>query len=612
MLEQQQNDYLRGLSYNGYEIFGAHPSIEYDQHGVRFTVYAPNAYSVYLIGECNEWQGFEMHRQDNGIWTIFVKEAAPGQMYKYRIVSPDGSINDRIDPFAFSSEKRPSTASIIYELDGFNWSDYSWMCSRNKNHDRPMSIYELHVGSWRWKNGFSNSQSTSTPLDPFLTYSELSEELIPYVKQMGYTHIELLPLTEHPFDGSWGYQVAGYFSPTSRYGSPKELMQFVNQCHNAGIGVIMDFVPLHFVKDFYALHQFDSGFLYENSSPNVYNSQWGTALFDYTKPHVISFLRSSLNFWLGVYHFDGIRYDAVSNLIYPNGNESAGLNEPGLWFLRSTNETLQQLHPSAMLIAEDSSSYLKVTAPVVYGGLGFDYKWNLGWMHDTLDYLATPPQSRPSMRDKMMFSISYFYNDVFLLPFSHDEVVHGKLSIIGRLYGNYTEKFAQLKLLYLYMFSHPGKKLNFMGNDLAEFKEWDESKELAWSLLDHTQHRSFQEFFESLQKLYLKLDPLFSQDYHMDSFHWLNAHSNSPCTFAFSRDGLSGDCVYVVLHFGDYPCNYIIPVKEPGCYIPLIKTNDIMFADDNKIQSRYQGGDYQLQLSLPPYSGVIIQKYPEI
>lgn len=602
---QRINDYLKGISYNGYEIFGAHPSVEYDQLGVRFTVYAPHAARIQLIGECNDWNGFDMRRLDNGVWTIFIKDAAEGQMYKYRIFSQDGAVNDRADPFAFYSEVRPNTASIIYSLNGFSWTDSAWMSARDKNYNSSMSIYEVHAGSWKTKD--------SPDDDHFYNYSELADMLIPYVKEMGYTHIELLPLTEYPFDGSWGYQVTGYYAATSRYGTPKDLMDFVNRCHNAGIGVIMDFVPVHFVNDFYALHQFDGGFLYESDNESQRFSEWGTALFDFTKPHVISFLRSSLNFWLGIFHFDGIRYDAVSNLIYVHGKEECGINDPGLWFLRSTNYTLQQLHPNAMLIAEDSSNYLKVTAPVPYGGLGFDYKWNLGWMHDTLDYLAAPPAQRNGLRDKMMFTMNYFYNDIFILPFSHDEVVHGKGTIINRIYGNYEEKFAQLRVLYLYMFTHPGKKLNFMGNELAEFKEWDESKELGWNLEEYEAHQKFKTYFSALQRLYQTEKSFYEQDYNMQGFQWLNARSHAPAVFAYCRDDLAENQTYVILNFSNNSYqNYTFPVKEPGTYLEILHTDQEDFGGkgrrDSVVDTRYQGGGFMLSASIAPYSGVVFKK----
>ena len=347
-------DYLRGRSSRGYELFGAHFVWENNQSQVRFAVYAPQAKVVSLIGDFNAWNPWPMQRLDCGVWVLTSPDPQPGDRYKYRITTAGGEIWDRADPFAFFTELRPNTASVIQRLDGYHWQDGAFLSTRQKNFNRPLNIYELHAGSWRMKDGDG--------IERFLQYDELADQLIPYIRQMGYTHIELLPLTEYPLDASWGYQVSGYFSATSRYGSPHQLMALIDRCHQAGIGVILDFVPTHFVPDYYALARFDGSCLYEPDNPNLRDSPWGTVLFDFTKPHVLSFLHSALDFWITVYHFDGIRYDAVSNLIYQGGSKDKGLNEPGLWFLRSTNFTLQQDHPEVMLIAEDSSDYLKVTA----------------------------------------------------------------------------------------------------------------------------------------------------------------------------------------------------------------------------------------------------------
>ncbi|HCC01608.1 MAG TPA: 1,4-alpha-glucan branching protein GlgB, partial [Ruminococcaceae bacterium] len=333
------------------------------------------------------------------------------------------------DPFGYYAEVRPATASRIWSLDGFTWTDREWMQSRSKNYNQPMSIYEVHLGSWKTRRGIKGAER-------FYSYDDLVDTLLPYVKQQGFTHIELLPLTEHPLDASWGYQVSGYFSATSRYGTPQQLMHFIDCCHREKIGVIMDFVPAHFIRDNYALSKFDGTYLYESADSSLRNSEWGTVFFDFTKSHVVSFLKSAVDFWLTCYHFDGIRYDAVSRLIYTCGQESRGINEAGLWFLRSTNYAMQTRHPSAMLIAEDSTNFLKVTAPVEYGGLGFDYKWDLGWMNDSLDYMMKRPDERPAFSKELTFSMDYFYKDIFLLPLSHDEVVHGKKTIIDKIYGS--------------------------------------------------------------------------------------------------------------------------------------------------------------------------------
>ena len=409
MRERLIEEYLNGMGTDSWKVFGAHFSHEYDQDGVRFTVYAPNAQKVSLIGSFNNWQGYDMFREPSGIWSIFARDIPENSLYKYRITTQTGDVYDRSDPFAFFSEQRPNTASIVYNMEGhFHWSDNEWMSHREKNICGPMNIYEVHAGSWK-KDG-----------EKFLRYGELAEELIPYLKEMGYTHVELLPLTEHPLDASWGYQPSGYFSATSRYGTPEELMSLIDRCHRENIGVILDFVPVHFVSDFYALHQYDGGAVYESQEESQRYTEWGSVRFDYTKPHVISFVRSALDFWLHHYHLDGIRYDAVSNLIYPNGQPEKGVYEAGVWFLKNANYYLRRKYPGVMLIAEDSSQFLKVTAPVEYGGLGFDYKWDFGWMHDTLEYLALPPAQRQQERGKFLHSTSYFYQETYLLPFSHE------------------------------------------------------------------------------------------------------------------------------------------------------------------------------------------------
>lgn len=603
------DEYFQGASLNAYDVFGAHFTYEYNQNGARFTVYAPNAAKVALIGDFNNWKGYDMERLPSGIWTIFVNGITEMATYKYRIFTKSGEIHDRVDPFAFYSELRPNKASIVYSLDNFAWSDHEWMTKRTKNHSEPMNIYEVHLGSWKTKNISED--------DNFYNYEELKETLIPYVKEMGYTHIELLPLTEYPFDGSWGYQVTGYYSATSRYGEPKELMSFINSCHMAGIGVILDFVPVHFVSDFYALHQYDGGFLYESEYLDQRYSEWGTLLFDFTKPHVISFLKSSINFWISYYHIDGIRYDAVSNLIYNRGREYNGLNEPGIWFLKSTNYALREKHPKVMLIAEDSSDYAKVTAPVAYGGLGFDYKWNLGWMHDTLDYLSMDPGHRFANHNRINFSISYFYHENFILPFSHDEVVHGKKTIINKLFGTYKEKFAQAKSLYLYMFTHPGKKLNFMGNELAEFREWDESKEFGWNVLNYPIHRNFYNFIIRLNHLYLQESALYKEDYNPLGFQWIDVDNSEKSIYAYKRDDLNGNVLYIVINFSNrYHFNYSLNVKQVGNYFEILNSEaedfDVEGQVDHSIHHAVvKDGKPVLNLVLKPFSSIILKRLKE-
>ena len=599
------NEVLQGRSVDAYNLFGSHFSYEYNQHGVRFTVYAPNALRVLIIGSFNNWSGYDMERHPSGIWTIFVRDVPEMALYKYRIFNQNNIPEDKIDPFAFFSELRPKNSSIVYNINNFQWSDDLWMNSRNKNFNSPLNIYEVHLSSWKIKDN----------PDEFYTYNEIANMLIPYVKKMGYTHIELLPLNEYPYDGSWGYQSSGYFSPTSRYGTPKDLMNFINRCHTEGIGVIMDVVPAHFVKDSFSLSKYDGSFLYENDSEDKRYSEWDTNLFNFTKPYVLSFVRSSLDFWLSYYHIDGLRYDAVSIMLYDSGDVNKGVNEAGLWFLKSTNFALQNRHPNVMLIAEDSSSFLKVTAPVVYGGVGFDYKWNFGWMHDTLEYFKMNPHSREFNRGKLTFSLDYFYNELFLLPISHDEVSHFKSSVINLMYGDYDEKFSNLRCFYLFMITHPGKKLNFMGNEIGQFEEWYDNKEIDWDILDYEKHALFNNYFAALQKIYLNESSLYKNEYNRDSFNWINIDNttNSNSIFAYKRSDLEGNSTYILLNLSDidFP-NFRLEVESSGWYEDLINTDNEKFGGKNKAFKKKQAklihNKYYIYVSLNKFNGLIIKK----
>ncbi|MDO5517864.1 MAG: 1,4-alpha-glucan branching protein GlgB [Clostridium sp.] len=597
--------FLQGNSLDSYNAFGAHFTHEYNQDGVRFTVYAPNTDKVLLVGNFNNWDGYDMEKLDSGVWTIFVNGLSEFSLYKYRIHTKDGEVIDKMDPYAFYSELRPNTASIVYNINDFPWSDNKWMDTRTKNFDSPMNIYEVHLGSWKQKNTLSKGHA-------FYSYNELTDMLIPYIKEMGYTHIELLPLTEYPYDGSWGYQSSGYFSPTSRYGTPKDFMNFINTCHNNNIGVIMDIVPGHHVQDGASLYKYDGSYLYESDDESSRYSEWDTALFDFTKPHVVSFMKSALDFWLTYYHIDGLRYDAVSTMIYVDGNISKGVNEPALWFLKTANYSLQNKHKSAMLIAEDSSVYLKVTAPVVYGGVGFDYKWNFGWMHDTLEYFELSPESREYSRDKLTFSLDYFYNEIFLLPISHDEVSHFKCSVINRMYGDYDEKFDNLKCFYLFMMTHPGKKLNFMGNEIGQFDAWYDTKELSWNLLDFPKHNHFNKFIKKLQSLYLSESSLYKNDYNMKSFKWTETQEHHNCIFSYCRNDLNENVVYIVLNLSNNAYDDLnIKVDSPGRYHEILNTDAEEFDGSGSLNSSLvtvtSPYGYYLNIKISPFTGIIFK-----
>ena len=527
-MEQEKiiESFHQGHCINAYEMFGAHFVYE-GCEGVRFTVYAPHARNVRVIGSFTEWgyHPIQMERTGfMGVWSVFVPGVREWESYKYQIEDRNGNILNKSDPYAFYSETRPETASKTYNLNHIRWSDKTWMGKRSKNFDRPVNIYEVYAGGWKM-----NGEHT-------YSYKMLEDELIPYVKEHGFTHIELMPLNEYPFDGSWGYQASGYFSVTSRYGNPTEFASFVNACHKAGIGVIMDMVPVHFVKDAFGLRYFDGEPLYEYRNPGDAESQWGTMNFDLWNEEVRSFLMSAAAFWCDVYHMDGIRIDAVSNLIYWGGNRDRGTNEGSIAFVKRMNYYIGREYPEVMLIAEDSSDYPKVTWSTLDGGLGFDYKWDLGWMNDTIRYYETDPIYRIWEHNKLTFSMAYFYSERFLLPLSHDENVHGKKTVVDRMWGDYDRKFSQARNLYAYMYSHPGKKLNFMGNEIATFREFDETKELDWFLLDYPRHNTFLRYYTDLNKIYLAHSALYTYDYDNRGFKWIDADNAQQSIYSYYRE----------------------------------------------------------------------------
>lgn len=589
-----KKDFLQGQSCTAYDDFGA----KIDKNGVTFTTYAPHAANVKLLYNDAEYQ---MTKDSNGVWEVYIKGACEGGIYQYAITNHTFQTYVRSDPFAFYSQTRPQTASVVYNIDDYSWNDSDWIESRDKCYEKPMNIYEVHFGSWRTK--FDSEED-----DRLYSYDEMIDLLIPYVKDMGYTHIELMPIMEYPFDGSWGYQVTGYFSATSRYGEPRGLMRFIDACHNAGIGVILDFVPVHFVTDFYALHMYDGGFLFESDYEDQRYSEWGTALFDYTKPHVLSFIKSSINFWIEKYHVDGIRYDAVAYLIYKYGRKENPINDSGIWFLKNTNYAIQKMHPDVMLFAEDSTDYEKVTAPVEFGGLGFDYKWDLGYMNDTINYVKTPPFERGKHHNKMTFSMSYFYNNLYILPYSHDEVVHGKQTMLDKCFGTHEEKIATIKALYTFQFTHPGKKLNFMGNELGEYMEWRYYKELGWNLIAYPSHDSLHEYLKKLHHIYLEEPSLFKYDYNSSSFRWIDANNNRQSIFAFQRNDLNGNKLYMVFNFSGVKQRYDLHVDENCHYEEILNSDRDIYAGSNCLNNNLNSFNYTLPLNLAACSCTIIKK----
>ena len=514
--------FLQGKAFDAYEYFGAHLTEE----GAVFRVYAPNAANVEVQGDFSSWKLLPMKQKQNpGVFELEIAGAEAGMYYKYAITSADGRVVYHCDPYGMLMELRPGFASRIVDRT-WKFTDEKWMQKRDvgKNYNNPMNIYELHAGSWKQKEDGS-----------WYDYEELAEELIPYLKKMGFNYIEFLPLSEHPADCSWGYQNTGFFAPTSRYGTPQQLKRLVEMCHEQGIGVITDFVPVHFAMDDYGLKDFDGTPLYEFPHPDTAYSEWGTMNFMHSRGEVRSFLQSAANYWLTEFHFDGIRMDAISRAIYWNGDPARGVNERAVEFLRNMNAGLHKLHPSAILMAEDSTDFPKVTAPTEYDGLGFDYKWDMGWMNDTLSYFQKSPWERRQAYHQITFSMMYFYNEKFLLPFSHDEVVHGKRTILDKMWGSYEDKFRQAKLLYTYMFTHPGKKLNFMGNELGHFREWDETKPLDWDLLKYPAHDSFHRFISDLNGYYIYSPLLYKNEYSDKSYKWIQADDMEKCVYVYER-----------------------------------------------------------------------------
>ena len=600
--------YYEGRSLDAYEYFGAHLCEEKGVKGVRFTTFAPHAQSIQVIGSFNDWscKGCVMRRKDDkGVWSIFVGNAKAGDMYKYRITQATGRIVDKMDPYAFYSELRPNTASIIADIDYKKWSDGKWLDQRDKNFDRPVNVYELHIGSWKKSED-----------EEWVNYKKIAPELIRYVKENHFTHIELMPLSEFPFDGSWGYQCSGYFSATSRYGTVEELQYLINACHKAGIGVIMDFVPVHFVRDDFSLSYFDGTPLYEYEKANDADSQWGTANFNLWKEEVRSFLMSAAAFWIDKYHIDGLRMDAISNMIFWHGNKDLGTNDGAIHFMKRMNYLLNEKFKGVMLIAEDSSDYPNVTKSTLDGGLGFDYKWDLGWMNDTLKYLEKDPVYRKWHHNNITFSMAYFHSEKFMMEFSHDEVVHGKKTIVDKIWGSYEEKFSQLRTLYLYMFTHPGKKLNFMGNELAHFREWDETKECDWSLLTYPMHDAFHQYFAKLGELYTKTPGLYEKEYHHESFEWIDADNSGENLFSYKR--VSEDKEYVIiLNFSPNAYEkHTFGVGHKGTYTEMINTErDIYGGSISEVQkvkavkSEHvcNNQPFTIEVDVPAFGGVLLE-----
>ncbi len=568
------NDFYYGQTIDAYRYFGAHFVTVDDVKGVMFRLYAPHASDVSVIGEWNSWDA-TVHKMnkidDGGVFELFIPNLTNYQSYKFHFKNAKGRYVDKADPYAFYSEYRPGTCSRLFDYENFIWHDEDFMRNRNRNFDQPMSIYEIHLGSWKGQVDGRN-----------LSYEEIADYLIPYVKSHGFTHVEIMPITQYPFDGSWGYQATGFYSVDSRYGNPMQLMSFVDRMHQAGIGVILDFVLVHFAIDKHALINFDGTKMYEYASRGNTYSQWGSAMFDLGKDPVRSFLMSAIEYFVSNYHFDGVRLDAVSNIIYWHGDVSKGVNDEAIEFIKRLNGKLHYAHPDLMIIAEDSSAYQGVTKPLEYGGLGFDYKWDLGWMNDTLRYYGLDPIYRKYHHNMINFSMAYFYSENFLLPLSHDEVVHGKGTIINKLWGDYSQKFMQLRNLYTYQWAHPGKKLNFMGNELASFDEWNENKSLPWELKKFPIHDSISRMIRDLNAIYAYEKAMHSEEHNGEHFKWLMVDNSDQSVYAFQRTYDEDVLVFVFNMTPNYYEYYDIGVYVDGEYEEIFNSEKDVYSGCNQ------------------------------
>lgn len=609
--------FKQGNNFEAYRFFGAHLEREQEQDGVVFRVWAPHAKAVSVVGDFNSWVpgSHPMQQIENtGIWEAFVPGLKEFDVYKYCITSQEDELLFKADPYAFHAETRPSNGSKVYQLEGYQWGDEAWQTQQTQQDsiNSPINIYEMHAGSWRVK-----------PDGAPYNYSELADELIPYLKQMNYTHVELLPLTEHPFDGSWGYQVTGYFAATSRFGTPKDFMNFVDKCHQAGIGVIMDWVPAHFPKDDFGLAMFDGKACYEDPNPRRgEHKEWGTKVFNYGMPEVESFLVSSALFWLEQFHVDGLRVDAVASMLYLDYNRKDGEweqnsqggkeNLEAVNFLRKLNGVILQRHPHKLMIAEESTAWPKVSHPVQDGGLGFNFKWNMGWMNDMLSYMSTDPLFRAGCHNKVTFSFFYAFSEHFVLPISHDEVVHGKGSMINKMPGDYDQKFAGLRTFYGYMMAHPGKKLLFMGQEFAQFSEWSEAKGLDWMLLEYDAHRQMQAYVQDLNAFYLQHPQFWQIDYSWEGFQWVVPDDNQQSVVAFLRRDAKGDMVLVVCNFNPVErTDYQMGVPVAGTYKELLNSDDVKYGGSglhNRAKRTRKkplhGFEQSISVSLPAMSTV--------
>ena len=605
----------QGSNYQAYKYFGCH-RVEQSDDWV-FRVYAPHAKSVSVVGDFNGWNvsASPMKKLAGGTWEVVISGVKLFDAYKFCITKPDGNNVLKADPYAFHSETNGATASKVYSLDGYDWQDGDYLKKKRKTsvYEKPINIYEVHLGSWR-RHADGN----------VLSYADLADQLVDYVYDMGYTHIELMPIAEFPFDGSWGYQVTGYYSITSRFGTPHDFMYFVDKCHQKGIGVIVDWVPAHFPRDEHGLASFDGTKLYEHDT--LEHKSWGTLTFDYSKNEVKSFLISNAMFMHDIYHVDGLRVDAVASMLYLDYDRRDGEWKPNKYgdnknleaieFLQQTNEAIFKYYPNTMMIAEESTAFPLVSKPVDVGGLGFNFKWNMGWMNDTFDYFRSDPFFRKGCHNKLTFSFFYAFSENFILPVSHDEVVHGKKSLIEKMPGDYKQKFANLRLFFAYMTAHPGKKLVFMGTEFAQFREWNFADSLEWFMLDYPKHRDTQYFVKTLNEFYKKNKALHQIDFSWEGFKWIAADDNIQNVIAFKRIDKKGKELICVFNLGDKErVDYKIGVEQ-GKYRLVFNTDDVKFGGEGRKHKKtvsakkvpMHGKDFSISLILPPLTALFLQK----
>ncbi len=617
----QINTFKKGINYEAYKFLGSRRAFKDGEYGVAFCVWAPNANEVRVVGDFNKWNGCK-HKMlkvaRSGLWWKFIPKLTEGELYKYEIVTKNNDKVMKSDPYAFYSEKRPKTASIVKSIEGYSWNDKCWMDKRNSTniYKEPINIYEIHLGSWkRKKNG------------DFLSYREIANELVEYILDMGYTHVEILPIQEHPHDASWGYQATGYYSVTSRYGEPEDFMYLVDKLHQNNIGVILDWAPGHFCKDEHGLYKFDGTHIYDYEDEiKRENYDWGTSNFDLGRPQVKSFLISNAMFWFKKYHIDGIRVDAVASMLYLNyskehldiKNKKGGVeNLEAIEFFKDLNKAIFNELVNPLVIAEDSTAWPMVTKPTYDGGLGFNFKWNMGWMNDILKYMEILPMERRNFHKLITFSIMYAFSENFMLPFSHDEVVHGKKSMLDKMPGEYEEKFANLRSLYGFMMAHPGKKLLFMGGEFGQFIEWRYNKELDWLLLDYPMHHSMKTYVKELNNFYKENSELYLLDYQMDGFEWIDADNNDQSIIVFMRKGNAVDkfiiivCNFTGIEYKDFK----IGVPYKGTYKEVFNSDCKRFGGTNFINNekmkskkeRWHNQSHIINLKIPAFSTIYIK-----